>query len=176
MIKQCNKCNKELGVDMFYSHPKSADGLMGKCKDCAKRLSKENRRSKIGYYLKYDRMRANDPHRIDTRRVYANSERGKLTSHKIKAEWAKRNPEKRKAHNAVSNGLRDGKISRMPCQVCGAEKAQAHHEDYSKPLDVDWVCVSCHAKHHVDERGLEHLTEDEIIRGSKYLQPKKPPL
>jgi hypothetical protein len=42
--------------------------------------------------------------------------------------------------------LRRGKIERKPCEVCGDEKAQMHHEDYSKPLDVRWFC----RKHHLE--------------------------
>lgn len=37
-----------------------------------------------------------------------------------------------------------GKLKRMPCEVCGDPKSHGHHEDYSKPLDVQWLC----SKHH----------------------------
>lgn len=41
--------------------------------------------------------------------------------------------------------LRRGKIQRGPCAVCGEESVEAHHEDYSKPLEVVWLC----RRHHV---------------------------
>ena len=39
------------------------------------------------------------------------------------------------------------------CSKCGEQPEhaylmEAHHEDYSKPLDVVWLCLSCHRKHH----------------------------
>jgi hypothetical protein len=43
--------------------------------------------------------------------------------------------------------LRRGKIERQPCIVCSAF-AQMHHPDYSKPLDVVWLCESHHREHH----------------------------
>ena len=36
----------------------------------------------------------------------------------------------------------------LPCEVCGATKAQAHHCNYSKPLDVRWLCPKHHAEWH----------------------------
>lgn len=37
-----------------------------------------------------------------------------------------------------------GKIKRQPCEVCGAMPTEAHHPDYSKPLDVEWLCPTHH--------------------------------
>lgn len=53
-----------------------------------------------------------------------------------------------RAREAVQNALRYGKMARQPCEVCGAEKTHGHHDDYSKPLDVRWLCHSCHAAEH----------------------------
>lgn len=44
--------------------------------------------------------------------------------------------------------LRTGDIKRAPiCQKCNKKcKTQGHHTDYLKPLEVIWLCSSCHAK------------------------------
>ena len=45
--------------------------------------------------------------------------------------------------------LRRGKIAREPCVVCGGtEKMEMHHADYTRPLDVVWMCRVCHVAHH----------------------------
>ena len=44
----------------------------------------------------------------------------------------------------VKYALKTGKIKRKVCEICG-KKAEAHHEDYSKPLEVKWFCH----KHHM---------------------------
>lgn len=77
-------------------------------------------------------------------RDYNQSERGRKT----KEQYEKRNPEKVKARKAVDRAVRRGKLERLPCEVCGDE-AQAHHDDYSKPLDVRWLCF----RHHREEHG-----------------------
>jgi hypothetical protein len=42
--------------------------------------------------------------------------------------------------------LRRGRLQKQPCLICGNPKAQAHHHDYSKPLEIDWLCQVCHDK------------------------------
>ena len=42
--------------------------------------------------------------------------------------------------------LKRGKIKKQPCQVCGELKVEAHHDDYSKPLEIKWLC----REHHID--------------------------
>ena len=55
----------------------------------------------------------------------------------------KKHPLKKKARDAVRYALITGKLIKQPCH-CGEKKVEAHHEDYSKPLDVTWLCF----KHH----------------------------
>ena len=48
-----------------------------------------------------------------------------------------------------------GRLRPQPCERCGAaENIHAHHEDYSKPLDVTWLCPSCHGARHSELRGM----------------------
>lgn len=55
----------------------------------------------------------------------------------------------RKAHHAVEEAIKRNKLFRLPCEVCGSsEMVHAHHEDYTKPLDVRWLCVAHHREHH----------------------------
>jgi hypothetical protein len=60
-------------------------------------------------------------------------------------------PEQAKKDNARSYAgmyLRRGKLQRQPCEACSAEKAQMHHDDYDKPLQIRWLCRPCHMAHH----------------------------
>lgn len=43
--------------------------------------------------------------------------------------------------------IKRGKITKLPCQICGAS-AEAHHEDYDKPLEVIWLCRLHHLELH----------------------------
>lgn len=64
---------------------------------------------------------------------------------------------KKKARSAVSDAIRRGKIQRQPCRVEGCtRKAQAHHQDYSKPLEIEWLCQI----HHVEKYHREELSSD----------------
>jgi hypothetical protein len=77
------------------------------------------------------------------------------------------------AHGLVAAAIQSGNLVREPCEVCG-NNAEAHHEDYSKPLDVTWLCKKHHAARHAEigdalmEGGL-NLREvpDELVRGLK---------
>jgi len=40
-----------------------------------------------------------------------------------------------------------GLLIQQPCK-CGNTNSQMHHEDYNKPLEVDWLCRECHLEHH----------------------------
>lgn len=60
-----------------------------------------------------------------------------------------RNREKTRAQNRLNYAIRNGQMRRLPCEACGTEeRVHAHHEDYSKPLDVHWLCLQCHKNAH----------------------------
>lgn len=61
-------------------------------------------------------------------------------------------PNKQAARLAVRAAIKRGEIVKMPCEICGCVKSQAHHDDYDKPLDVRWLCVPHHNEHHTRER------------------------
>lgn len=64
--------------------------------------------------------------------------------------FRERFPEKVSAHEAVKRAIKTGSISRQPCVRCGgSDRIHAHHKDYSKPLDVMWLCQPCHIQEHV---------------------------
>ena len=69
-----------------------------------------------------------------------------------KRAWDQRNKDKRYAHHAVERAIRGGDLEKSPCAECGATNVQAHHADYSKPLDVIWLCPPCHGSLHRMER------------------------
>ncbi len=74
------------------------------------------------------------------------------------------------AHGAVSAALKRGELVKKPCEHCGSEyRVEGHHPDYDKPLDVIWLCKSCHEQEHrrIDGRGSEigpHLETVPFIR------------
>ena len=70
-------------------------------------------------------------------------------------EWRKTHPmnaEQRRrdiARSYVAVYLKRGKISRQPCEECGSTiRLEAHHEDYSKPLEIRWLCRVHHLELH----------------------------
>lgn len=148
MKKTCRQCGADVRLADYYRHPRSADGVMAVCKACHRTNVKANRDANVEYYREFDRARANLPHRVAARQAYAQTPEGKAALARGSKAWERRNPIKRSASTAVNNAIRDGRLIRQPCEVCGAERAQAHHDDYSKPLDVRWLCTTHHAEWH----------------------------
>lgn len=117
----------------FYPHPRMADGHLNYCKECVKVRIRCHRRGPAGEKIRaYDRARGN---------------RQSGYSKRYRQEY----PEKYKAQCAAWHAIRDGKLHREPCEVCGATEVHAHHDDYSEPLSVRWLCPVHHARHHAGE-------------------------
>jgi len=138
--KRCFKCGETKPLDAFYKHAMMADGHLNKCADCTKKDVRQHRVKFPERHREYDRERAKRPDRL-ARNV------------RRSRDYRQASPEKRKAHQAVNNAVRDGRLQKLPCAFCGAtERLEAHHHDYSKPLDVTWLCSGCHSRFHALER------------------------
>ena len=125
----CKQCNADKAVSEFYRSNRAS------CKQChcaqvrLRRLTDPKVRQ-------YDRGRSKTPERRAKNRVIA-------------TRWREEHPEAYQAQTAVGNAVRDGKLKKLPCEVCGAEaNVHAHHSDYSRPLDVKWLCARCHHRLH----------------------------
>ena len=147
-MKVCNRCGRSLPLDMFYFR-KSIQMYLGPCKDCTL-LYNRQRKKKIR-----EKLHAYEV----TRRAY----------HREKSrKWKSRYPERRKAHSLVQGAIRKGLLTRPDrCDRCGQthELIEAHHHDYSKPLDVEWLCPHCHARAHGRVKDLSHIEALQKQRG-----------
>lgn len=68
--------------------------------------------------------------------------------------WQEANPEKYAAQKALNRAIRRGELARKPCEVCGNVRVDAHHDDYSHPLNVRWLCRRHHVQHHKSGRAF----------------------
>lgn len=67
-------------------------------------------------------------------------------------KWNHAHMDARRAHAAVAAALRRGLIKRGVCEVCGSFRVDAHHDDYTKPLEVRFFCRRHHRQYHLAQR------------------------
>lgn len=151
LSKSCFKCLETKPLSGFYKHSKMRDGYLNKCIECAKADVHANRQLRLNYYQAYDRSRGCELSRIEARKAYASTESGKAVILRGKRKWAEANPLRIAATVAVRNAVRDGRLQKLPCFVCGVA-AEAHHPDYSLPLAVSWLCDQHHKQVHKEHR------------------------
>lgn len=130
-VKKCSRCKQLKTFSEFSKHSDYKDGLEYKCRRCCSANYRSWRdRNPAKYQEKAKRSRDNPSFSTQ--------------SHKA---WVQRNPEKKKAEQKLNNTLRNGSIVRPSvCSRCLASgcRIDAHHPDYSKPLEVVWLCRPCH--------------------------------
>lgn len=151
--KKCKRCEKVLPISAFYVHPQMADGHLNICKDCVRNRAQVYRQENLERIREYDRQRGRTKEHNQKNLQLAhdlkatNPEKYKEQKEKRNSNYVQKHPDRRRAHIMVWNKLRDKKLDRKPCEVCGtARKVEAHHDDYSKPLEIRWLCK----KHHME--------------------------
>ena len=130
--RKCCVCKEVKNEEEFDLHKNR--GRQSQCKECRRELNKKYKEENREKCLELSR-----DHYKRNKESYI--ERARLRS---------KNSVKSKAVSKVNAALKAGKLVRQPCEECGAEKADAHHDDYAKPLEVRWLCRSHHRQWHVD--------------------------
>ena len=129
MYKTCRKCKEEKHIMEFYVHKEMLDGRLNFCKDCV--------RERV-------RLHAHTEHGREIGRNWFRTVKGRAKLKRHTQRYRRLNPEKYRATGIANNALRDGRLTKEPCEVCGSLMVEKHHDDYSKPLRVRWLC----RKHH----------------------------
>mgnify|MGYP001608542312 CR=1 FL=1 len=131
-MKRCRKCGVDKPDTAYCRHPRNKGGLQAYCMPCTNAYRKER------YPYKSNPSRA----------AWMKTPEGKATLERAKVKWDATHPIEIKAQNKVRSAVKAGKLQKLPCEVCGAIKTHGHHDDYSKPLEVRWLCQKHHFELH----------------------------
>ena len=80
---------------------------------------------------------------------YSKTAKGRATHRKAQKRWARANRHKTRAHGAVRRAVRRGDLERPDtCEQCSGNehRIEASHDDYDRPLEVEWLCAPCHRR------------------------------
>lgn len=133
-FKRCSHCGATKPGALFHRDRVNQDGLRSWCAECWDGVLRERRTEAPEHYRSAKR---------------ASWHRNK---HKVVYDL------KRRAKARVQEALRAGWLHRMPCEVCGVYRVHGHHDDYSKPLQVRWLCALHHSAVHREARERARLS------------------
>lgn len=129
-MKICLKCKIRKPNKEYHFRDKPRGILRERCKACIKEYQSSPRIMEIK--------------RISQAK-YSKTKKGRATEQRHSPKrWAR---VKSLQRDRVYAQVRY-KLKKQPCSVCGNERSQAHHDDYSKPLDVVWLCSKHHSEVH----------------------------
>ena len=143
--KKCAECGRDLSLGEFSKNKNSKDGLQSRCRQCFSAYNRANyaaNREKIKRSV--SAYKINNPEKVlETRR-----------------RTCIKNPTRMNASRVVDAAVKAGSIVNPGvCYGCGCasdeHRIEAHHHDYSKPLDIVWLCTPCHRRMDAQRRVRE---------------------
>ena len=182
-MRTCKRCNIEKNDEQFGKLKCSKDGMNPRCRQCCcdsvKRSKKSpeaiaKKRIYVSEWQKKNREKRLQQSRdwyernlekaremsLEATKKYLKTEHGRKKANERSEKWDSENAEKRRVHDRTMYAVQTGKLFR-PEQCSKCEKKctpHAHHEDYSKPFEVIWLCSTCHFYlHHEHKHHAERL-------------------
>lgn len=138
IFKACSRCRERKPADAFYVRSDRPSQLMAACKVCRGLMQVEQRRRAVKEGCSRRQERS------------ADGQAGRLVSNR---RWQEKNVERvrtsDRARSVVRRALTKGALVRPDvCELCGSAstRIEAAHSDYSRPLDVRWLCLPCHRR------------------------------
>jgi hypothetical protein len=127
----CHECKNERSrLKSFIEdrRPKNKEGRKTTCSHCGREKEGSYLNESYCAHCKYYKKKLLRPYRSDEQKL------------------------KDAARKLAYKKIMEGSLVRQPCEVCEEIKVDAHHDDYSKPFDVRWLCKKHHREHHDREK------------------------
>lgn len=151
--KRCSICKERKSVSEFNRSACAPDGHRCDCKECRRIQSAK-------YYTKHkdkilSAVRLYKANHKEEYRIYGGRYRAKHREEIAKYEHVRKKTVKGRARTLLGSAVNHGNIIKPShCSCCGREARgralQGHHDDYTKPLDVRWLCSQCHSRAHCE--------------------------
>ena len=137
--KECSKCRVEKDIKEFNKKRAASDGLSSWCRSCKNSDAVKKKREK----------------------------RSKMTDEEREFYL-----KKKRAHGKLDRAVKRGEIEKPDrCEKCGKKheykEIHGHHHDYDKPLDVEWICRTCHLNEHSGAKTLACKTCGKRFTGQR---------
>jgi len=143
-MKKCFQCGEEKPLSSFYVHKMMADGHLNKCIVCVKLdvSARIEKKKQDPAWMAQERTRCREK-----QERYRKLGVAKQRTPEAARKWDRKNAHKKRAHGEANRAVKAGRIKKKTaCESCGASgvRLEKHHPDYSKPLEVQWLCTKCH--------------------------------
>ena len=127
MKKNCRICGTE-----YEPWPAQFKKYDYQCRDCWNQWQRE-----------YATKRVNEGRSIP-RKNYPKSAKRKAWQ----KAYRERTKDRAACYATTKKAIKSGTLVRQPCESCGEKSVMAHHDDYTKPLEIRWLCYKCHPRFH----------------------------
>jgi hypothetical protein len=134
--QKCWTCKEIKPIECFGIDNRRESHLSGQCRECKAKKYKEH------YNYEHESQKSKGNYARHKEKVVARQM--EYLKNRKKTEEGKK---QYLAHQLVAYYKRNGLIKPEPCNICG-KKAEAHHPDYRKPLEVIWLCSKHHKEMH----------------------------
>lgn len=155
LMKVCGQCGALKNVSEFYKDKSRKDGLGYGCKACdkakgAKSYLKNKDAIRAKHKAHWAKYSVENEAKLREKNKRERECADKAQTAKKRGEYLQKYEPKRIAKNAVRSMILTGRMIAQPCEICGEVKADAHHDDYAKPIDVRWLCRRHHKQWHAE--------------------------
>jgi hypothetical protein len=141
-MKMCTKCKRSLVEKQFHRNKRMKDGLHIWCKQCVKKY-KQHYQDTVCQTQEWKEKRN------ERKKSWKSASKEAVNERSAKA--CQNNQDKYQARRVVLYAIRHGELKKGPCEYADETcdgKVHAHHLDYSRPLEVQWLCVKHHGEVH----------------------------